>query len=141
LELFFDNESFSLIWSWHLGATPGFTYTKAWNLTLYLTTFHCCFKTKSTCFWHILYGWAVAKIDLWKRLFLWTIYSISIQNWTTFYTPFADELLRKQLFKSTDSYESFSFHHLWVRYSRVALRITSFWSGLSVDSALKHAWK
>jgi hypothetical protein len=29
LELFFDNESFSLIWSWHLGATPGFTYTKA----------------------------------------------------------------------------------------------------------------
>jgi hypothetical protein len=56
-----------------------------------------------------------------------------------FYTPFADGLLQEQLFKSTDSCESFLFHHLWVGYFRVALLITRFWSGLSVDSTLKHA--
>jgi hypothetical protein len=51
-----------------------------------------------------------------------------------FYTPFADGLLQKQLFKGTDSCESFSFHHLWLGYSQVALWPTRFWSGLSVDS-------
>jgi hypothetical protein len=130
LELFSDNESFSLVWSLHLGATPGFAYTKSLENWIYTWQLCTAISNKNRLIFDTSFSDELLRKQLFKSVDSCeplTLFQFKIEP---LLYALCGRAVRKQLFKSTDSCESFSFHHLWVGYFRLALRITHFWSGL-----------